>query len=114
MIAYRIYKIDLRPQNANYKGPQTNMPQNVGSKEDPGHIGGRLVRMLYALSPTRNLVSRVLPPFSRTEEREPLERGCPTRSCSQGCFCTVKLLMNVLDGASMALYFSITVTDINF
>ena len=46
MIAYRIYKIDLRPQNTNYKGPQTNMPQNVRSREDPGHIDGRLVRML--------------------------------------------------------------------
>ena len=46
MIAFRIYKIDLRPQNTNYKGPQTSMSQNLGSKEDPIHIGGRLVRVL--------------------------------------------------------------------
>ena len=46
MIAYRIYKIDLPLENILYKGPQTNMSQNVRTKEDPGHIGGRLVRML--------------------------------------------------------------------
>ena len=34
------------PKYYDYKGPKTNMPQNLESKEDPGHIGGRLVRML--------------------------------------------------------------------
>ena len=34
------------PKYYGYKGPQTNMPQNLGSKEDPGDIDERLERML--------------------------------------------------------------------